>query len=253
MNTAIKRGNRQPDGFVLATENSVQWARTNRRTTYLLAGLLLLLIVLIAGGYSFYQYRSNLASTAFGSAMQVYQTPLVRPGQPLPPGMKAFNTAAERAGKANGLFADVASRFNLTEPGKLALYFQGLTYMEEGNNGAAEDTLKKVASGWNGDTAALGKLALAQLYGQTGQSGQAVSLYQELMKGHATTVPPTLAQIQLAELYEAEGKTAESRQLYAALKDHDKDAKGKEGVAAQVANAKLNPQAAPQAAAPGPR
>ena len=245
MNTAIKRGGPPTDQFVLATENSVQWARSNRRTTLLIGGIALLLLILIAGGYSLYQHRTAEAQTAFGEAMQTYQTPLVRPDQPLPPGMKAFNTAKERAAKASGQFAAVAQRFSLTEPGKLALYFEGLTYMEAGQNQQAEDTLKKVAGGWNGDTAALGKMALAQLYSDTNRSDQAVSIYQELAKGHATTVPPGLAQLQLAALYTAEGKTEDARHIYAELKDHDKDAKGKLGVAAQVAAEKLNPQPAP--------
>lgn len=249
MNTAIKRDNKQPDQFVLATENGLQWAKSNRRSAFLYTGLALLLILLLVGGYSLYEHRVSEAQTALGEAMQVYQTPLVRPDQPLPPGMKAFNTAKERAEKANSKFVDVAQRFSMTEPGKLAQYFAGLTYMEAGQNGPAEDTLKKVSSGWNGDTAALAKLSLAQLYAQTGRSSQAVELYQQLAKGDAVTVPPGLAQIQLAEMYSAEGKTEQARQVYAQLKDHDKDAKGKPGVAGQIAAQKLNPQPA----GPAPR
>lgn len=245
MNTAIKRDNGQNDQFALATENSLAWARGNQRTTLLFGGLALLLLVVLAVAYSIYQHRTAEAQTAFGVAMQTYQTPVVRPGQALPPGMKAFNTAKERATAAHTQFEDVAHRFGMTEPGKLAQYFAGVTSMEAGDNGQAEDTLKQVSGSWNGDTAALGKLALAQLYQQTGNSAGAVSLYEELAKGHAATVPPGLAQLQLAALYTSEGKTEEARQIYAQLKDHDKDAKGKLGVAAQVASEKLNPHATP--------
>jgi tetratricopeptide (TPR) repeat protein len=244
VNTATKRDNKQAGQFVLATENSAQWAKGNRRNLVLIGGLALLLILVLVGGYSLYEHRVSEAQTAFGEAMQIYQTPLVRPDQPLPPGMKAFNTAKERAEKANGKFVDVASRFGMTEPGKIAQYFAGVTYMEAGQNGPAEDTLKKVSSGWNGDTAALGKLGLAQLYAQTGRESQAVDMYQQLAKANATTVPPGLAQIQLAELYSSEGKNEQARQIYAQLKDHDKDPKGKPGVAGQIAAQKLNPQPA---------
>ena len=243
MNTALKRDPRQQDQFVLATEHSIDWASKNRRSALLYAAFAVCLILIIAGGYSLYAHRTAAAQTAFGEAMQVYQTPIVRPGQALPPGMQVFNSAKDRAAKANGLFADVARKYGMTEPGKNALYFAGLTYMEEGQNGPAEDTLKKVASSFNGDVAALGKAALAQLYAQTGREQQAVDVYQELAKGHATTVPPTLAQLQLADMYTAEGKTEQARQIYAQLKDHDKDSKGKPGIAAQVATRKLNPEA----------
>ncbi len=250
MNTVTTRDPQQTDPLALATGNTLNWASKNRRSTLFFGGLALLLILLLVGGYAIYQHRTAAAQTAFGEAMQVYQTPIVRPGQALPPGLKAFNTAKERAQKANTLFTAAASQYAFTEPGKLAQYFAGLTYMEAGQNGPAEETLNRVASGWNGDTAALGKDALAQLYSQTGREPQAVSLYQQLAKGHATTVPPELAQLQLADMYAAEGKTEQARQIYAEIKDHDKDAKGKPGIAAQVATKKLNPEAP---ATPGPR
>jgi lipopolysaccharide biosynthesis regulator YciM len=142
----------------------------------------------------------------------------------------------------------VAQQYGWTQAGKLAQYFTGLTYMEEGQNGPAEDALKKTAGSWDSGLAALSKMALAGLYQQTGRDAQAIDLYNELAKGKATTVPPGLAQIQLAELYQSEGKTEEARKIYATLKDNDKDAKGKPGSAAQVATEKLNPQAAAPAA-----
>ena len=51
-------------------------------------------------------------------------------------------------------------------------------------------------------------------------------------------------------MYNADGKTEQARQIYAEIKDHDKDAKGKPGIAAQVATRKLNPEAAPAGAGP---
>lgn len=252
VNTALKRDPRQQDQFVLATEHSINWANNNRRSALLIGGAALALLLILVGLYSIFQHRTTEAQTAFGEAMQVYQTPIVRPGQALPPGMQAFNSAKERAAKANTLFSQVANRYGLTEPGKNALFFAGLTSIEAGQNGAAEDTLKKVASSWNGDTAALAKDALAQLYAQTGREQQAVEQYQDLAKGHATTVPPSLARLQLADMYNAEGKTEQARQIYAQIKDHDKDAKGKPGIASQVASRKLNPEATP-ARAGGPR
>lgn len=250
VNTALKRDPRQQDQFVLATENTLDWANNNRRATLIISGIGIVLILVLVGAYSLYQHRTAEAETAFGDAMQTYQTPLVRPDQPLPPGMKSFNSAKERALKANGQFTEVANRFGLTQPGKLAAYFAGLTYMESGQNGPAEDLLKKVSSSWNGDTSALAKDALAQLYAQTGRESQAVELYQELGKGNAITVPGNLALLQLADMYNAEGKTEQARQIYAQIKDHDKDAKGKPGIASQTASRKLNPEAA-RLGAPG--
>ena len=63
-------------------------------------------------------------------------------------------------------------------------------------------------------------------------------------KQNADTVPAGLAKIELAELYDSEGKSAEAKKIYAELKDKDKDSQGQPGTAAELATEKLNPQPA---------
>jgi len=243
VDNATKRDLKKQDQFVSLTEHGIDWAAKNRQKTAVLAGLVVLVILAAVGGYSWFEHRSTTAATQFGAAMEIYQTPLVTPGQQLPPGMKAYNSANERAAAANAAFNAVAHQYGLTRSGKLALYFSGLTYMEEGQNGSAEDTLKKVAGSWDHELAALGELSLAELYQQTGRNDKAADLYNKLANGNATTVPPGTAQLQLAEMYSSEGKIAQAKEIYAKLEDKDKDAKGNPGPAATVAKEKLNPKA----------
>jgi tetratricopeptide (TPR) repeat protein len=224
------------DQFVDTTTHSVEWASENRRSLIVAGVALLAVIVVIVASVLIYNSRAGQASVAFGAAMQDYQTPLAAPGQQVPPGVKTYASVSDRAKAANGLFLAVADKYSMTPDGKVARYFAGLTYMEQGQNGPAESTLKEVAGGWNNDLAALSKLALAQLYRQTNRDPQAVDLYNELTAKPATTVPAGIAQLQLAELYEAQGKPELARKIYAQLKD--KDAKGPAG---QLAAQKLNP------------
>jgi tetratricopeptide (TPR) repeat protein len=242
VDNATKRELKQPDQFITLTEHGAEWAKNNRQTAIGAGVAAVVVILAIVGGYVLFQHHSTAAATAFGDAMQTYQTPVAMPGQPLPPGTKSYASISERAAAANAQFQSVAQHYGLTESGKLALYFSGLTYMEEGQNGPAEDTFKKVAGSWNHDLAALAKMSLAQIYEQTNRDAQAVDLYNELSNGKASTVPPGLAQIQLAELYSAEGKADKAKEIYAKLKDKDKDAKGNPGPAGALAAEKLNPQ-----------
>jgi TolA-binding protein len=244
----VKKRDKNQDKFQELTGESIQWAEQHRQKTIIGAVALVVVVAAIVGGYSLYEHRTSAAETAFGAAMQTYQTPLVNNNQPTPPGMKTFPDANSRAAAANTQFAQVASQYGMTKPGKLAAYFSGITFAEEGKNGPAEDELKKTASSWNSGVSALGKMALAQLYQQTGRDSDAVAIYQDLSKSTAATVPAGEAQLQLAALYEAQGKTEEARKIYAQLKDKDKDSKGKPGAASQIASEKLNPQpAGPQA------
>ncbi len=224
------------DHFVETTAHGLSWASQNRRSVITTVSILLVVIVLIVGGAVLYSHRSEQAATAFGAAMQSYQTPLAQAGQPAPPGVKTFSSVVERAKTANSQFLGVANQYGMTPSGKLALYFAGLTYIEAGQTASAEESLKKVADGWNKDLAALAKLSLAQLYRQTSRDQQAIDLYNQLDAKPTSTVPAGLAKLQLAELYESEGKPAEAKKIYAALKD--KDAKGTIGM---IAAQKLNP------------
>jgi tetratricopeptide (TPR) repeat protein len=232
------------DKFITTTSHGLEWASENRKSVLVTVALLLAVILVLVLSVVVYNSRSNAASVAFGDAMQAYQTPIVTPGQAIPPGVKTYDSAIARAKAANAMFLGVADKYGMTPDGKVARYFAGLTYVEAGQNQQAEDTLKKVADSWNSDLAGLAKLALAALYRNTGRDPQAIALYTELGKKGTTTVPPGLAKLQLASLYQAEGKTAEARDIYAKLKDSDP-----KGAAGALAAEKLNP-AAPHAQPP---
>ena len=227
------------DQFVDTTKHGLEWATENRRSVIITSSILLAVVLVAVCSAILYNSRANQASVAFGAAMQAYQTPLAAPGQAVPPGIKTYATINDRAKAANDLFMGVADKYSMTPDGKVARYFGGLTYMEEGQNAPAESTLKQVAGGWNSDLAALAKLSLAQLYRQTGRDPQAIDLYNELTAKPTNTVPPGLAQLQLAELYESQNKPEMAKKVYAQLKD--KDAKGPAGL---LAAQKLNPAAA---------
>ena len=229
------------DKFITTTSHGLEWASENRRSVITTTAILLAVIVVVVLAGVVYNNRSNAALSAFGEAMQAYQTPVAQAGQPVPPGVKTYPSITERAKAANALFAGVADKYSMTPSGKNALYFVGLTQIESGQTQQAEDTLKKVASGWDGDLAALAKDALAQLYRDGGRNDQAIDLYNQLIAKPATTVPAGLAQLQLADLYQAQGNTVQSKKLLADLKD--KDAKGPAGA---IAAEKLNPAPAQQ-------
>lgn len=242
VNNATKRQLKQQDQFITFTEQGIDWANQNRQKAIVIGAIVIAVILVIVGGYSIYEHRNGAASAAFGEAMATYQLPLNDGSEPLPPGTKSFPNAKARAAAASAQFAAVADRYGMTTSGKLAEYFAGVTHLEAGNDSAAESELTKVSKSWNGDLAALGKMALAGLYEQTGRNAQAVDLLKELGKGHATTVPPFLAQVQLGDLYQAEGQTEQAKRVWAEVKDKDKDAKGNPGPAAELASEKLNPQ-----------
>lgn len=206
------------DKFVSTTTHGLEWASENRQSVIATGLTILGVIVFLVAGVLIYNSRSEAASVAFGAAMQTYQMPLAQPGEPTPPGAKTYATIADRAKAANAMFQAVADKYGMTPDGKNARYFAGLTEIEAGQNQQAEDTLKKVASGWDSNLAGLAKIALAGLYRNTGRDALAIDLYNQLSAKPTATVPYGTARLQLAELYSAEGKTDDARKVYADLK-----------------------------------
>lgn len=221
MDAQTRSALKKDDPFVHTTQLGLDWVAANRGKALRIVIALAVLIALTVVGVVVYQQRSQAASNAFGNAAGVYSTPIADPAQPMPPGMKLFQSAAERAKAANPLFADVARRYGSTGAGHKALYFQGLTDAEMGNSAAAESTLRKASDLHDAEIASLAKLALANLLAQRGGTNEAIRIYQELIKSPTTTVPAATAQLQLADLYENSNKPEEANKIYAQLKATD--------------------------------
>lgn len=226
------------DKFVSTTTEGIEWAGEHRRSMIVNGAIALgvILVVVIAG--AIYNHRSEKASAAFGEAMQVYETPLAPESQSDSSSGKTYATAEERAKAAGALFQAIADQYGCTSAGRNARYFAGITYIEAGEKQQAEDTLKKVASGWDSDLSGLAKFALAQIYHNGGRDAEAIEIYTKLTKKPSATVPAGLAQLQLADLYQSEGKTDQAKAIYATLKQDDP-----KSVAGQMAAEKLNPEA----------
>jgi tetratricopeptide (TPR) repeat protein len=192
-------------------------------------------VLLVIGASIFWTLRSTAADSALGAAMDTYNAPLAQPG--LPAGNGIYATSADRAKAANTQFAAAAKQYGLMPQGTKARYFEGITNEDLGQNAAAETALTDASGAWDRNVANLAKLALAGLYHQTGRDAQAVDLLNALIAKPSETVSATVAQLDLADLYAAQGKQDQARALWARVKDQDKEGPGG-AIAAQKLGAK---------------
>ena len=229
------------DHFITTTGNGLALTTENRKSIIVTTSVLLAVIVLAVIVGVLYSLRSTAAANSFGQAMEIYQSPVDIAGQPPTPGTKSYPTVAARAKEAGARFAYTADHYGMMQDGRTALYFEGLTQLDQGQTQSAENTLQKVAGSWHKEIASLAKFALADLYRQTGRDAQAIDLYNELTAKPTDSVPAANAQLQLADIYTSQGKLDQAHKIYAQLKD--KDPKSAAGI---VAGKKLNPNAAPE-------
>ncbi|MFP5236819.1 MAG: tetratricopeptide repeat protein [Acidobacteriota bacterium] len=232
MDTQTRHALKQ-DKFRQATAESVSWLSENRSnvTRWVITGAVV--VVLLVAGLVYWNVSSSAAETALGAGLDIYAAPLATPGAPPQP--DTYATASERSKAANDKFVAVANKYGWLPVGAKAEYFAGVTYQELGQNGSAETELKKAAGSWNRNIANLAKVALAGLYHQTGRDPEAIALYNEIGAKPSTTVPAAVAQLDLADLYAAQGKQNEAKILWAKVRDTDKD-----GMAGSIAAQKLS-------------
>jgi tetratricopeptide (TPR) repeat protein len=221
------------DKFVNVTTSGLEWIGEHRSHVVAWVVGVALAAAIVVGSLVVYQKREAAANQLLGQAMDIYETPLTQPNQPVEPGMKTYATAADRAKAAYPLYRQAADRYSWLTAGEMARYFAGATELDMGQQSAAEADLEKATHASNGNLAALAKIALANLYAQTGRNAQAVTLFQDVIAHPTTTVPKAEAQLQLAGLYETT-QPQEARRLYAEIKDQNKETE-----AGQIAAQKL--------------
>jgi tetratricopeptide (TPR) repeat protein len=220
------------DKFAQATADSVSWLSGHRAGVmrWVIGGGLV--IVLGIAAIIFWSLRSTSADSELGAAMDTYNAPLAQPG--LPAGNGVYATSADRLKAANKMFAAAAQKYSFLPQGTKARYFQGVTDAELGQNASAETELQAAAGSWDRNVSNLAKLALAGLYHQTGRDAQAIEVYNALASKPSETVTAVVAQLDLADLYAAQGRQDQARALWARVKDADK-----EGAAGAIATQKL--------------
>lgn len=220
------------DKFAQAAASSASWVGEHRTAAVRWAIVIGVVAIALIGGMVFWNIRSSAANAALSAALDVYTTPLAIPGAPAEGG--TYTTIAARATEANREFVAIAHDYSWLPEAAKAQYFAGVTYEDLGQNGNAETELKAAAGSWDRNVANLAKLALAGLYRQTSRDSDAIALYNEIIAKPSTTVSASVAQLDLADLYVAEGKQDMARVLWAKVKDADK-----EGAAGSIASEKL--------------
>ena len=231
MDTRTRHALKQ-DKFAAATASSVSWLASNRSAVMPMIVSAAVVIVLLIGSLIYWNVSSTHADSALGAALDTYDALLAQPGVPAEPGV--FSNANERSKAANQKFTAVAKEYGWLPEGKKAHYFEGLTDQELGQNAQAETELKIAAGSWDRNLANLAKIALADLYHQTGRDSEAVDLLNAVAAKPSETVTAGMAQLNLAGMYASEGKLDQARALWAKVKDADK-----EGAAGQIATQKL--------------
>lgn len=217
-----------------AAEKTAHWSVEHRNTLAVVAIALAVIVAATAGGWYYLSAQNEKASFDLSQAVRTLEAQLRPAGTPAQPGVPSFTSAKERAEAAKKQFQTILDKYPHTRSADMARYFLGVTSATEGDNTAAENNFKTVASTGNKELSSIAKLALATLYGNSQRTKDAVALYQELINKPTTSVSKVTAQLQLAGLYQTSNQPLDAKRLYEQIKKDNPT-----GEAGQLATQKL--------------
>ena len=201
-----------------AAEKTAHWSVEHRNTLVVAVVVLLVIAAAGVGGWYYLSAQNEKASLDMTQAIRTLEAQIRPAGIPAQPGIPSFTSAKERAEAAKKQFQTIIDKYPHTHSADVSRYFLGVTSATEGENAAAENDFKAVASSGNKELASTAKLALATLYGNTNRTKDAVTLYQELINKPTISVSKVTAQLQLAELYQSNNQPLDAKRLYERIK-----------------------------------
>jgi len=216
-----------------AAEKTAHWS-VEHRNTLIITAIAVLVAGIIVGGWYYLGAQNEKASFDLSQAIRTLDTQLRPAGAPAQPDVPSFASAKERSDAARKQFQAIIDKYPHTRTADMARYFLGVTAAAEGDNAAAENNFKNVASTGNKEVASVAKLALANLYGNMNRTKDAELLYQELINHPTASVGKVTAQLQLAALYQASNQPLDAKRLYEQIKKDNPSAE-----AGQLASQKL--------------
>jgi predicted negative regulator of RcsB-dependent stress response len=217
-----------------AAEKTAHWSVEHRNTLAMAAIAVVVIAAAVLGGWYYLSAQDEKASFDLSQAVRTLDTQLRPAGTPAQPDVPSFTSAKERSEAARKQFQAIVDKYPHTRTADMARYFLGVTSATAGDNAAAENNFKAVASTGNKELASVAKLALAALYGNTNRTKDAVALYQELINQPTVSVGKVTAQLQLAELYQTTNQPLDAKRLYEQIKKDNSSAD-----AVQLATQKL--------------
>jgi hypothetical protein len=201
-----------------AAEKTAHWSVEHRNTLAVAGVAVAVVVAAVLGGWYYLSAQDEKASFDMSQAVRTLQAQLRPAGTPAQPDVPSFTSAKERSEAARKQFQGIVDKYPHTRTADMAHYFLGVTSASAGDNAAAENNFKEVASAGNKELASVAKLALAALDGNTNRTKDAVALYQELINKPTASVSTVTAQLQLAELYQTSNQPLDAKRIYEQIK-----------------------------------
>ncbi len=203
------------DAFAREVTHTVEYVSEHRQQ-FVRYGIVALAVLVVAGGVYFFSKRqaANRAE-ALAAAVQIQEAPIA-PASPNP-AIKTFPTEEARNDASTKAFTELAAGYSGSEEAAIAKYYLGTIAAHQRRWNDAANFLKEAADSKDPSYASLAQLVLADVYQAQGRTDEAEKVLRGLLEKPTMFVSKTQATVALARLL-APVKPAEARKLLEPLR-----------------------------------
>jgi predicted negative regulator of RcsB-dependent stress response len=210
----ITRRELKTDKFAVEVEHTVDFVTEHRRELIIYGSVVVAVVLISVGIYFFQRHQHAVREQALADAIQIQEAPV---GPPNPGAIIVFPTEEAKRAAAAKAFGDVASKYSGSAEAATAKYYLGATAADQGNMAEAEKRFKEAAEAGDKNYSSLARYSLAQVYVAEGRSADAEKILRDLMAHPTLFVSKDQATISLARTI-AHTKPDEARKLLEPLR-----------------------------------
>jgi TolA-binding protein len=211
----LTRHELKTDKFVEEVGQTVHFLEEHRQAIIRYGSIALAVLILAAAGYAYSRAKKAERQTALGAVLEIYNAPVI---DPPPAEFKAFRTEQEKNDAIVKACNDLIRKYPGSDEAAIATYLLGTNAADQGDLAAAERYLKEAAEKASHEYATLAQFALAQLYIAQGKTADGEKLLRGLMEKPSVLVTKDQAALALAQLL-AKSRPDEARKLVTPLQN----------------------------------
>jgi predicted negative regulator of RcsB-dependent stress response len=203
------------DKFAEEVGAGVSWLDHHKPLVMRYGAIALGAVVLIGAVYFYMRSQSTAREEALAQALRVDNAAVA--GAPVPPGGLTFPTPEEKATARTKAFSEVAAKYHGSQEGEMAQMYLASDAADKADFATAERLYKDVMDSAPKGISAMARLPLAQVYSAQGKTAEAEKLLREAVANPTITVSKEEATIHLAKLL-IKTNCAEARKLLEPLR-----------------------------------
>jgi predicted negative regulator of RcsB-dependent stress response len=202
------------DKFVAEVAHTVSFLEEHKPAIIRYGSIALALIVLGVAFYYWNESRKETRRLALAAAMKTFNAVISEQSDPR---VTSFRTQAERQAAIKKELGALIANHGGTEEAAIASYLLGVNAADQGELEESVKHLRDAANGGGKNYGPLAKLALADVYAAQGKTAEAEKLLREVIANPSVLASKSQATLNLARLL-AKTKPAEAQKLLEPLR-----------------------------------